>query len=1328
MKKRIILLSLVIVSIFLLIYIFNSNKTIDIYEVISSKEYSYLPEVAQDYIIDIFKETGQLIKTEKNKELNEPYLNPNYIDYLKLSLEEKENANLIPNVYKVDYVYSGKYNDVDFPSYYNLSNISNKSYVSPVKNQGSLGTCWAFATLENAESFLMVTKNEEYSSNSEQFSVRQLDYAASTNGIFNYENPNAIASLSEGGNFLYAISIMSKGLSLVDESVMPYNESLEQKKMHEIFNYSNSRYEVNSSVELPSFGKLSVSFVNDCLTEVDSDSCLDEKNEALYQEYLKTIKNGIMNYGGIYLGAYDPTGTCGLLNSDGNYVLNPNTSCFPVGNNSSAKEAHAMQIIGWDDNYNYEYCRVNQAYHSASSEECKSRTIIKGQGAFILQNSWGEEHTAHPYLTYESIMDNYVSFGYITSLSPMQDRNWDNVYSLGQVIGNILLKKISSSFINDFNNNEQIKKIKFQASLPNQTYKISITVNDENYIIDEKFETEYPGLYTIDISDYNIIINNSNFTINIENNNNVASIFDRSVSVFTKNLDNSPLIKTSDTADIYSNSFTIYSETRNIKTNSIIDYKLYDENNNYLDILDVQDNLIGTNNTNSKIRITQKINPGTYRLVQNYTDAFASTTLNVISVLEGSGTIEDPYIITSENELRSISQELDKYYVLNNDIVLTSDWVPIGTLDNPFSGGLDGNNHKIINLNVDNESLNYAGLFGYVSVTNNKPFYVKNLYLENALVKANTYAGLLIGGINTNFCGEDNAVVDGIYLINGQVEANYASALIANITGNYTIKISNIYSSATVKGKNFSSLIRFENLNALLSKITNIENTGIMYDYSNNGYNSSLISTDFVYNYSLSNYISIGYSIKDLQEKEFYDTPIVNISESRSFYGYSLTRENSSYTFETNFKTLSSIKEFTNKNKYIYWDKFDTYWKIENINNILRIPLLKNLNLNYTQIDNNIDLSINDFLTLSEIVLPSFSTNRITVNDNDFINIDYTYENGYYPNEINIYPLKTGKTSINIVSDYDGYDSYINLRIYKPNPVITYHNEEQQMNQQANNFENTVLNNNIFTKEGYVFDCWNTKIDGTGEKYEENAIINELLDDLDLYAQWKMKGYVITFNSNDENENIIKQNTYANESTLLNKNSFIKEGYEFINWNTKKDGSGITYEEESLINIDEDITLYAQWKKKQIFSIDNFNLDKDKGYISNIDINTDLDTFKNSFFIENGYFIEVDYKTYDNKNVLYTGGYTKILKNNEFIESFINVVSGDTNGDGKINYLDYVSVYNHIQKEKHPDVAKKLLNGAYLCAADMSNDNKISYLDYVRIYNKIKELKGGINS
>ena len=94
--------------------------------------------------------------------------------------------------------------------------------------------------------------------------------------------------------------------------------------------------------------------------------------------------------------------------------------------------------------------------------------------------------------------------------------------------------------------------------------------------------------------------------------------------------------------------------------------------------------------------------------------------------------------------------------------------------------------------------------------------------------------------------------------------------------------------------------------------------------------------------------------------------------------------------------------------------------------------------------------------------------------------------------------------------------------------------------------------------------------------------------------------------------------------------------------------------------------------------------------------------------------------------VLRTGDYLKITKDG-YEYKYSIVVSGDVSGDGKINYLDYVKVYNHIQKIKDIDPTKNELYDEYLLAADMSGDDKISYLDYVKIYNKIKELKGDTN-
>lgn len=55
--------------------------------------------------------------------------------------------------------------------------------------------------------------------------------------------------------------------------------------------------------------------------------------------------------------------------------------------------------------------------------------------------------------------------------------------------------------------------------------------------------------------------------------------------------------------------------------------------------------------------------------------------------------------------------------------------------------------------------------------------------------------------------------------------------------------------------------------------------------------------------------------------------------------------------------------------------------------------------------------------------------------------------------------------------------------------------------QTVNEFEPTALQENTFTRDGFVFDGWNTAQDGTGTYYADGATVS-LLDDLTLYAQW----------------------------------------------------------------------------------------------------------------------------------------------------------------------------------------------------------------------------------
>jgi len=80
--------------------------------------------------------------------------------------------------------------------------------------------------------------------------------------------------------------------------------------------------------------------------------------------------------------------------------------------------------------------------------------------------------------------------------------------------------------------------------------------------------------------------------------------------------------------------------------------------------------------------------------------------------------------------------------------------------------------------------------------------------------------------------------------------------------------------------------------------------------------------------------------------------------------------------------------------------------------------------------------------------------------------------------------------------------------------------------------------------------------------------------------------YYIAFNANGGTGSMSKQTLYSNAETKITKNTFTRTNYSFVEWNTRKDGSGVAYADEASVNnltetADETITLYAIWKLKE---------------------------------------------------------------------------------------------------------------------------------------------------
>ena len=75
----------------------------------------------------------------------------------------------------------------------------------------------------------------------------------------------------------------------------------------------------------------------------------------------------------------------------------------------------------------------------------------------------------------------------------------------------------------------------------------------------------------------------------------------------------------------------------------------------------------------------------------------------------------------------------------------------------------------------------------------------------------------------------------------------------------------------------------------------------------------------------------------------------------------------------------------------------------------------------------------------------------------------------------------------------------------------------------------------------------------------------------------------VTFEANGNAEYPVEgtmpsQTVNAKTDTALNTNTFTREGYNFLNWNTAANGSGTSYADGATVNLTENTTLYAQWE------------------------------------------------------------------------------------------------------------------------------------------------------
>ncbi len=246
----------------------------------------------------------------------------------------------------------------------------------------------------------------------------------------------------------------------------------------------------------------------------------------------------------------------------------------------------------------------------------------------------------------------------------------------------------------------------------------------------------------------------------------------------------------------------------------------------------------------------------------------------------GSGTEEDPYIITNVQQLQEMNDDLVAWYELGNDIDAseTGTWnggegfIPIGTYpnSNAFKGHFDGKGYTITDLYIHKDNTYYVGLFGYVDNPNT---IIKDLTLIKPNVNPpgdSIIVGCLVGRLYSGTiggCGVESGSVSGSKYIGGLAGQNWGTISncyatgevsgsrfdIGGLAGKNFGTIENCYATGSVSGNDFVGGLVGDNYQSTISncyatgEVSGYYHTGGLVGNNSNGIISNCYATGSVW-------------------------------------------------------------------------------------------------------------------------------------------------------------------------------------------------------------------------------------------------------------------------------------------------------------------------------------------------------------------------------------------------------------------------------------------------------------------------------------------------
>ncbi|WP_292465862.1 lectin like domain-containing protein [Methanolobus sp.] len=354
--------------------------------------------------------------------------------------------------------------DPGLPVAFDLRDLN---YVTPVKDQGPVGSCWAFASQGSLESNQLRATGIEWN-----FSENHMKNLLNIWAGSSYEHH---FDAEEGGNAYMAAAYYTRGDGPVLESDDPYNHSY-----HLSPNDIEKQITVNNIYFLP-------------LRSGPLDN--------------NVLKQTIYEHGALY------TSIAWLVNASNEE--SPYTTYYNP--TSDYDGGHAVLLVGWDDSF--------------SMDNFPESSRPPGEGAFLAKNSWGTNWGANEgyfYISYYSYsLGNRSNVLFLEGNSGDVYKNIYQYDMLGntQEIGyNQTHAWASNIFRSD--TDEAIKAIGFYTTTSNTNYNISIYLDPEDPVVSPISNNicldgltgskEFAGYHTVELPDPIVILENINFSIVIE--------------------------------------------------------------------------------------------------------------------------------------------------------------------------------------------------------------------------------------------------------------------------------------------------------------------------------------------------------------------------------------------------------------------------------------------------------------------------------------------------------------------------------------------------------------------------------------------------------------------------------------------------------------------------------------------------------------------------------------------------------------------------------------------------------------------------------------------